>query len=345
MQERDTRRFGGSARGQALAAVIAGAVGCAMVYMPWHGAGPTPIQVLWGESVPLPWLSGVGSSAVLTVALLLLLPGLRRIGWFGAVAAGALAGGLPAALLPWLAPWLPIDLPGAWAIAGVLLGAVLAALSPLLRERGLLSLLLVPALAAFPALWAFRAAILHAEAAAPLVALQAAVPLRGPIALAWPDATDPTLRAGMVAGLRRPWFATDLDVWSVTADSPEQEWLRRMGVPLVRVAGAATALLPELPRERRLPAGSLRPEAGVAADASELWIRAGDLAGGGRWTVFTPLGALGGELDEQGNGRAAGPRWQELLALRERLRPLQIRVLVVSRGAEPAYGWLDLSLP
>lgn len=305
---------------------------------PQLGAGPLPQGYPSGSTGAASEMAVVaGAAAAGAVAVLfLLLRSRARSGAFAALFGGALAAGLPLLGEPWLgsgsATWL--------APASALLGVMAL---PLFRERGLLSLCLVPAIAVQPALWARQAVMAQAYAVVPLRTLQKSAPLSGQLGLVVPEGTDPALVRAFVQGLRRPCFPFDLDVWPV-GDTLQAEWLLRSGAPLLRLREGRADL--QMPAARQRQDLALRVEVVLLAAAGGLQVRAGDRAAGGTFAVFTPWGCLTGGLDDEGTGMLDGNAWKALIGSGDEPHTgMRIRVLAVSRGADAAYGAADLCLP
>jgi hypothetical protein len=324
-----------------LGALLCAAAGAAtLLWVHWPIAGTRPLP----PGFP-PGMASVASDAALLAGggacAFTALPVFARAGGFAALAAGALAAGLPLLCEPWCgvdsAAWLG---PGAAVVA--------AAALPLVRERGIVSLCLVPALVLLPACWARQASVHQAHAAAPLRELQQKAPLEGPVGLVLPAGSEWV--SVCVTALRQPCFPVDLDVWPVARESPEADWLLRSGVPLLRLQEGRAEL--QLPAGRHtLPGpGQLRVETAflerTAGVPDGIRIRAGEFAASGTWAVYTPWGCLTGGLDAEGNGILDTTAWNELQQHGpEPQAGDRIRVLAVSRGDEAAYGWADLCLP
>ncbi len=351
MQEPTQEHNGQS--GRAALALLGGVAVLLAVHWPRLGTGARAAEALLGWSGPplVRHAMALAAAAATVLVALLLLPRRRRAAdGFAALLAGGLAAVLPLAaelLLPGARlVALPGGVAGGIALAGALAATVALTAAPLLRERGVLSLCLLPLLVAAPAAalrWRIEGVRAHA---APLQLLQERVPLESPFGLLLP-AEPPLPVATLVAGLRRPAMPLDLDVWPVAEDSAAAAWLQRTGVPLVTLTGLLRQ--PDAAAARLLP-GALRPEVVVERDAagrpSGLWVRAGPLAAGGAVVAFGPWPATHVPLDAQGNARLDGivgtgmdGGWPQDGA------PVRIRVLAVSRGPEPAYGSTDLTLP
>jgi hypothetical protein len=293
------------------------------------------------------------ATAAATLLLLWMLPWLRRrVDALGLAAVAVFASGavlLAGDLLLHFGATLPrlLEPPALWSAAAVVL-PLSVALAPLWCDRGLGSLVLVPAIAVSGALLAMQSARDADAEAAAVRALQTAAPTSSPVALVLPDDTPRELTEALVAALRRPAHAIDLDVFAITPDGLEGEWLQRMGVDRLRVRGNTVDVLPGARNSQQLAAGVLRLDAGFAGPGKRegLFVRSGPELAHSRTCVFTPYGCAQGELGDNGAMRLKAETEQWLRRVVAALPSgAAIRVLVVSPAEADAYGWLDLLLP
>lgn len=330
----------------AAAAAIAAAV---VLMLRWHGA-PTPTALVladagWHERLQAAVLAACGSAAIVAVVMAVL-PSLRRQGVLAAIATPMFAGGATVLVAGWA--WVSPPLP-AWSVAVAAAGLALAS-SPLLRERGFGSLLLVPAVAASPVLWSLRQARADALAAAPVAGLQAAAARlgepAGPVALLLGSGVAPLAQELVVRALRRPFWPYDLDLLCGAEPGPAAAWLQRLSLPRLRRTERgfeADRSARSLPRRQAPP---WQPELSVGDAGVAVLVRASEPVVG---VLFTPLGDVELVADPTGGGDA---RLRPVPADAERVRGwLQamppgslIRALVVSRDAADAYGWIDQRL-
>jgi hypothetical protein len=207
----------------------------------------------------------------------------------------------------------------------------------------------VPVLVVAPAAWGRYASICEATAAAPLRELQGKAPVEGPVGLEL-ESEDAALAPVIVAALRRPCFAVDLDVWPVAHGTPEAEWLLRSGTPLLRLHGGGADLQQPSARTTLRTPGRLRVQPSFqeskSAAVEGIHFQAGDEGVRGSWAVYTPWGCRSGVLDDAGKGSLDATAWKQLV--QQGPAPHtgdRIRVLAVSHEEQPAYGWADLCLP
>jgi hypothetical protein len=269
---------------------------------------------------------------------------IARHGAFGRTAATVLAAGVPLLVAAHL-PAVPV---GAYVLLAPVAALLALAAVPLLRERGLLSLALVTAVASGPTIAALRQARFDARAAAPVRAAQAATAPEAcgsaRVALLLDADLDPTFVRALPLALRPPFVDDARDVIAARADSMAGRWLLRMELPAFVLSAAGIRPAPPAGLGARLDRPTLAVRAGLDRTRAEaaLWIRCEGGGGGLAAVVYTPLGeetvalwdpAQGIPADEQ---RRLG-RWLAPLP-----SGLPIRILVVAPATADAYGWTEL---
>jgi hypothetical protein len=348
-----TGRLVGSGVGMALAAGAAAAVWLSRSpFVPsWLECGRGTVLAAKRLHEQAPVLAVATAAAA--VLLLWALPWLRRrVDTLGLAAVAVFASGtvlLAGDLLLHFGATLPrlLEPTALWSAAAVAL-PLSVSLAPLCCDRGLSSLVMVPAIAVCGALIAMQSARDADAEAAAVRALQTAAPTSSPVALVLPEDTPRELVNGLVAALRRPAHAIDLDVYTIPPDGIESSWLQRMGVDRLRVRGSTVDVLPGAHSNQRLAAGVLRLDAGFAGPGPRdgLFVRSGRELAHCHTCVFTPYGCLHGELGDNGVMALPAATEQQLRAIVAALPSgAAIRVLVVSPAEADAYGWLDLLLP
>jgi hypothetical protein len=276
-------------------------------------------RIALAASLALPGLAAA-ACAVLVAPLR------RCAGAFGAVAAAVLAVAL-ASLLTLASP-----LPRAAALAAAWLGALLA--SPLLRERGALSLALIALPIATLGVFARRSALSALEAAQELAALRQVVleQTHRHVCVGVPKVRDVGFRLGLVWSLQTPNVASALDVTALPEDAPELELLRSAGHPLVAVRDGAV----------RVDAGGGLPQRAPAPAAARLVEDRGPVVvpqpAQGRWTlrVVTPVAAFARTLDDPTHGLSLSG--DDLRAYQSIVRALPTGVPILVRVEGPGFA-------
>jgi hypothetical protein len=205
---------------------------------PWpidYAAGVDPV---WPQRVAHGlWLLGAGVVSALLQAAWARRPRDR----FGLLASVALASALAQAL-HWKAGQ-PL-----WAASAI--GAAAATLlAPLLRERGVLSLILVSLLVGAVTVVARRPGLEGARAAASFATLRDAVLATGErrCVVVAGEAFGDELRAALAHSLRPPFVAQAVDLFAAAPGSVEESGLRSTGFPGVRIDEGRVHRLPALP--------------------------------------------------------------------------------------------------
>lgn len=335
-----------------LVGLLLGAIAVWFATAPRFAFGPSPQECARGLLGSLPpamaWTLAAAAAGAVTAALLAWLPHGRHAGGFGIAGACLLACSLP--LAAGAVGGLGLS-PGG--VAGFAAASVVLAIAtaPLLRDRGLLSLLLLPVLLAAPVLaarWQFQAA---AAAAAPVAAVRSLFPAAAALLALQFEGVDAGQRRQLLAALRPPWQPALPAI--VPLSWPEQaveaEWLQRMGIPGVRFDGRTALQLPDTPLRQQLRPRPLPGRAEWAVSPGrglDLWVRCGGAFAGADAVLFTPAGCTTLHLDGSGASPAGTDEHAPLRQLLAALPPSSwIRVLVVSRTAVDAYGWDDLTTP
>lgn len=277
--------------------------------------------------------------ALAVFVLATLLPRLRQCGWFAACAGSVLAvGGAGACALA----GLPVVACGlAPAVA-----AVFAA--PLLRERGLLSLLLVPLVAPLPVLLSVRVQLELADASRLVGSVQARAPLFGSVLVELPEGAGEPEAHAIALALQLPHREDPVTTLAVAEGSVHARWARQLGLPVLRIRGREAELL-EADRQAALGhpgkvrvVGAWEPgEDGVR----RLQVHAPELAGG-RLLLFHWAGTREATLDDKGRATL-----DAALVLPQRVAegPMpagaRIQGLAVSPVSADVYGWFDVPMP
>lgn len=324
-----------------LAAALAGAATLVAVLAPRWGGPPTAAELLHGLAARDRTAAELEALATALAAIVLatLLPRLRHCGWFACCAASVLAvGGAGAGVLAGM-PALACGI----AAAGF---AVLAA--PLLRERGLVSLLLVPIVAPLPALLTVRVQLELADASRLIGSVQARAPLFGTVLVELPEGAGEQEAHALALALQLPHREDPVTTLAVAEGSVHARWARQLGLPVLRIRGREAELL-EADRQAALGhPGKVRVAAGweaTADGAQHLHVHAPELAGG-RLLLFHWAGTREATLDDKGavalQARDVLPR-----GVAEGPMPAGARIqgLAVSPVSADVYGWFDVPMP
>jgi hypothetical protein len=333
-----------------LAAVVAALVAVAV---PRIDGAPTPAECCEGDDAAWTrravWLGFAGLAGGTVLATATFAPALRRQGRFAMVLAAFAAAGLTAcAGLCWPAPrhygsdLIAVAAAGAAAAVGVGCGAL-----PWCKERGLLSLAVIPALTGLPWLLALRAVRAEANEVAPLRSVLAA--LRGAtgpaVGFAVPEGIDPDLERAVPWCAQPPFRVPGIAVYAAPAGTPAAAWFEAMGLPVLTVAAGQFELRPAALRTRPplLQVTARLPPPGDPYVAGEVLVDAGPRCANGVATVFTAFGVVETSLDAEGKGRLAEGERARLQSWRTPpADKLPIRILAVSPLASDAYGCTDI---
>lgn len=292
--------------------------------------------VRWGL-VPI-----VAACAAATAALLLRLPALGAAGSFAACVASCAAGGLAV-----FAATLPIGEVGLWACAA-LSAVVSAALAPLWKERGLLSLAVGGVVAALPHVVAIRAANSLAREAAPLAVVANSLS-RGSdpiVGLLLGSAVDEELAMAIGRRLAPPFSPRLVPVVAARSETAAGSWLRRLPVALRELSGTQCDPVPgsqEPLRELSDVEASVDRSAGREQPFRIRWPRAVSEQAGAQCFVLTPFGSVEGSFDERGLAQFD----QDVTARMRRwigAMPPGGRILIVAvppSAADPP-GWISI---
>ncbi len=324
-----------------LAAILSGAGAAVAVLAPRWGGAPTAAELLRGTS------SAARTSAeamALVVAfglyaLATLLPMVRRCGWFAACAGSALAvGGAGAAVLAGLPP-----------VAAGCTAAVLAVLATTwLRERGLLSLVLVPLAAPLPALLSVRIQLELADASRLIESVQSRAPLFGSVLVELPAGAGEAEALAIALALQPPHREEPVATLAVEEEGVHARWARQLGLPTLRIRGTSAELLDADRRAALGHPGTARVVATwiTGPDGSHrLQVQAPEL-GGATVALFHWGGTRAATLDARGSAQldaaAVLPQVGSQVPLPAGGR---IQGLAVSPVSADVYGWFDVPLP
>lgn len=240
-----------------LAAVVTGAVVVGLIELPRLGRGPLPDELLAPPPVsplagllPVPRLApllALGAGLVAATLVCAFRRWRAAAGGFGTVAAAALAAAATSGFLMLAGPRPPEQL--LWA-TGPVAGLACAALAPLLRDRGMVSLLVTALLIGGAVIPARRQAMTEATVAEQLTRARDAVLYSGLQRLLISVAPDLPLafRQALTISLRPPHFDEPVDLLCVDHDSDEESSLVAAGWRGVRLSdGAPTTLAAATP--------------------------------------------------------------------------------------------------
>lgn len=324
-----------------LAALVAGAAAGAAILAPRWGGPPTAVEVVQGTAASV---RSAAELQALAIALLVVVPGtllpvVRRNGWFASCAGAALAMGLAGLLVTGGLP--PVACGAGAALAGL-------AVAPLLRERGLLSLVVVPLLAPLPALLCVRTQLQLADASQLVGRVQARAPLFGSVVLELPvECTIAEARAFALA-LQPPHRQEAVGTFWVVEGSVHARWVQQLGLPVLRVRGAGAELSgPDRQAALAYP-GKARVTAGWETrgdGARVLRVHAPELAGG-TLALFSWAGVREDRLGADGLATVDSV---SLLPSTGGQGPMpagaRIQGLAVSPTTADVYGWFDVPMP
>ena len=313
-------------------AVLVSALVVALIDAPRLTRGPLPEELLGDAS----W-TGPRTMALLAlsagVCAAMVCGAVQRLfaaaGGFGVVAASALASGAHCLVFA--------DVGGVLACVGAFgFGAAAAIASPLLRDRGLLSLLLVSLLGCGLIIPARRASLAeHARAAELAVAREALLQVgfsRVVISVS-PDVALP-FRQALAVSLRQPSHEAAVDVLCVEHGSLEEVAMMEAGWRGVRLEDGAPRALAQVAAAEASPPPFEVSVRELEARGPVAVVRPAE--GRYRLSVVTPAGAVQQEFEDPTRGlRLRGDafdRYQQMMAPLPPAAPVYLRVVAVATG-------------
>lgn len=343
----DASAPGHSSRGALfLLALLVSAAVVAVIEMPRITRGPLSYEILYPGARPGPialtlaaWAAGVVAALCGCVGLR---PG-RVAGGFGVVASAGLAAAVTCAVY---GMWLP-DVGRVWSLVGAATIGIAAALAaPLLRDRGMVSLLVVSLLLCAVIVPARRSGLADRGEAQRLASVREAVIQCGLQRLL--VSVDPGLaiefRQALAVSLRPPQREDPIDLLCVEHDSREERSLLAAGWRGVRLEDDEVRVF-----EASESFAAMRGPSPFEVTVRELTDR-GPVAvldpSQGRFTlhVVTPAGAVRQNAEDPIHGiRLLGEAFERYQALMQPLPPdVPVYLMVDTPGLGRGSAWLEL---